>query len=449
MNLLNGDYLMEGGGKEQEVFTTIADILYSVFPSGTRGEIDTGETEPWETIPDLPYDVFAFCAHLIDLTGLMGFFDPDPKGSSEFKPNEPLKITLSESARIALKESSDYWKKNNGPDESTMELWSTVYELKDFAIRTSAYQKEHKNQGKKQRCPVWWKAVFSLLIIADEASAEVGHFDFTDYEKQPAFSKLNSVRLHQSRKGEQKEQTQIGNLKVRKADNYLSSLTVYADKSIVAVQPKGRVSNVGCSLRNLSRNLALVGPTGSVRCSWQQLAGPARDDNGQGLDILLVPLPFELAAKDFSPTRKPITTGWGAFAINQSWLNDKDAVIKLTKKLINSALKDVETLNGIIFPEYALNWEIFSELTEVVSKETNNSIEFMIAGSSSNCDNDEANCVLTAIWEQEPAGKTEKNKVKEMQPVVRIVSQKKTPQMEIGKKSNFYICSWFISNSKN
>jgi hypothetical protein len=69
-------------------------------------------------------------------------------------------------------------------------------------------------------------------------------------------------------------------------------------------------------------------------------------------------------------------------------------------EIIKAAVKESSQINGIIFPEISLDFERFSALMRKLFVASGNTLEFMIAGSSSNCDGDTGNFVLTAIWER-------------------------------------------------
>lgn len=437
----------------------IGQILRTVFPSGTQALDDksltelseaaeNGETGPWETIPVFPYDVFAFCAHLIQITGLMGYFEPNPMASEDFgvtspddgsKPKlEPLKVVINADQRKLCKKASKDWRKNGSPGTYPIALWKVVHDASDYVIRIKEYQKVHAdaftaNPARPRRpAPPWWNAVFELLIIADEACDGIGHFyNAGDGEDSTDFKELASIRIRKSRATE--ETVTRGEYDMVRARYQVSTLASAADRAVVCVQPKGRVAEVGCTLRNLSRNLSITGPVGAVRCSWQQLAGAPTGQTGESLDILLVPLPHELSALWFKPEAgSEKASRWGNFSVSQDWANNPDNfenVRTLVKDLIKEAQRDVETINAVIFPEYALTFELFSKLMGDVYEATKGSIEFMIAGSSDNCDDEQCNCVLTALWEDKLAdmeGEDHQNRI-------RLVSQKKHHRWRLDK----------------
>jgi len=383
--------------------------------------------------------VFAFAAYLIEITGLIGYFEPNPKASNKFGPDELLKVVLNRRKRKKCAVSSKYWRQNGKPDRYTMGLWKVIHVSASQPIKLNEYLQHHADSMIKDPTPVpapgWWDAVFQLLIISDEACAGIGHFysgksdaDATDFEE------IASVRIRKSRASEaSNKRTKIGNYDMVSAKRQIATLAAAADRTVVCVQPKGRVSEVGCTLRNLSRNLSITGPTGSVRCSWQQLAGEPRGKTGESLDILLIPLPYDLNAISFKGSSNAKKADrWANFSIEQSWIDTpekRENLREMVKSLIREALQDVASINAVIFPEYALDYELFTILMDDVYTETHGAIEFMIAGSSSNCEKEDCNCVLTALWEDKMAdmpGEAHGSRI-------RLISQKKHHRWKIDK----------------
>jgi len=437
--------------------TTVGQILQTVFPFGTQaldsstlGELapDTPQGE-WQAIPFLPYDVFAFSAYIIEISGLMGFFEPNASTLPTFGANDSLKVVLTKSTRQQCLRASESWRKDGKPNDYTISLWQTVHEAYDYPIRIKEYQRLHRNnmEGNPERppamAPAWWSAVFELLIIADEACDGIGHFySGVSNTSATVFEEMASVRIRKSRATE--EIVQTGTYDMVRARYQVATLAAAADRSVVCVQPKGRVAEVGCTLRNLSRNLSITGPVGSVRCSWQQLAGEPRGKSGESLDILLVPIPFELNALSFKAAPESGKADrWGNFTVNQSWIateEQQDELRERVKALIQEAKKDVATINAVVFPEYALTYELFTKLMDDVFDATDGEIEFMIAGSSSNCEGDECNCVLTALWEDKLAEMPGEEHSKR----IRLVSQKKHHRWKVDKSQ---IASYGLASS--
>jgi hypothetical protein len=290
--------------------------------------------------------------------------------------------------------------------------------------------------------PLWWEAMFCLLIIADEACDRLGHFVVEEEGKlklpadrpQPQEkirsdgqsdgefrSKLPDAQLQSARLVEKNDRWETKG-DIQRAKRSRSSLTMLANSAILAVQPKGRVTSVGCSIRNLSRNLAAVGPTGPVRCNWQQLPSPCATKDFDSLNLLLIPIPYSLHATDFEPKKET-----GRFGVTQRWLDDPETgnFIPQLVALVERATREGE-IHGIILPELAINNAIFEKLQPALFNASGKTLKFLISGSSSDCNDHPGNMVFTAIWEQNsttPAGPTAET--------VRYFSQRKHQRWRI------------------
>lgn len=434
---------------------TIRKLVEIVFPEGTFFLEDLIKDKQMGTRPDLvrygapviPYDLFAFCGHLIQASGLLGFFEPDPDATPEIGPDQTPKIILSREERDACARAGKEWLDGTSADGSdrlprlVVELWDILIENFDSPIRAAFYEPLRPHHDATKSCPEWWRAAIKLLIIADEASEQIGHVQPVGEESLSTHHDLIRQRWAEVRQ----EAEQVGDTDIllhRK--KYMATYAAAADPGIVCVQPKGRVSQVGCTLRNLSKNLAITGPIGGARCSWNQLSGQPKAENDEGLDILLVPIPYELNAADFSERvngtghgQPPTTvrTSDANFELAQPWLEDDwDALQLNIKALIKQAQHDVRTINAVIFPELALSYTRFRQLCSAV-KEAEENIEFVISGSSSNCEGESCNCVMTAIWEDntqavgaEASGEADQNEVS------RITSQKKHHRWKLDER---------------
>lgn len=230
-----------------------------------------------------------------------------------------------------------------------------------------------------------------------------------------------------------------------RAEKDVVTLCGFADRHVVCVQPKGRVAQIGCSVRNLSRNLALTGPVGGVRCNWQQLVQNAdAAELRKSLNILLVPMPWEIRASSFQPTN---LGGWGSFDIRQDWLPDKisgdawDAFYGRITEIIGNALRDSDRIDAIVFPEMALTYPIFKKIFETVSHHDKGllpRLQFMISGSSNNCDGEEGNFVLTGIRENDLVPGDGRARL------IRVFSQRKHHRWKLNKDQ---IASYGLASS--
>ncbi len=213
------------------------------------------------------------------------------------------------------------------------------------------------------------------------------------------------------------------------------------DRDVVCVQPKVHTPMVGLGLRTLSHNLALLPPRGEASVAWYRLPGgmaPSTHTDGttEPFKILLIPLPYEIHETWFE-SEKIVSSGpseksknpWGWFNIRQEWLycaagsdiRTARKIVEFTLGLVREAKRKTGRINAIIFPEYALTWQIFRELCEAIEKAGNNydlaesaknlndehelsphDVEFLVSGSSTNCLDHSGNFVLQAQFVKLP-----------------------------------------------
>lgn len=409
---------------------TVFDCIRLVFPISSRlqpgilpnQQVDDqantaasglpGSYAPWFSVPYFPTDLFAIAAYLLETAGAFAQFDPDPDAISLDGPNP--NFTLSGQLRDQAVELGKLWeeehRENAAPatPKDIQQLWEKLLKSADKKIRFPAKAAGQVVRADEQTD--WWSTALRLLIIADEASETVGSpltgqdpF-FWQYIYEEKIGKHGFQPI-----GEPIPDDSSGSATFKTRGSSLS-LAMVADTNVVNVFPKSRISISGCSTRNFSRNLALLPKAGLVRCHWQMQAMELKDDDDMPIDILVIPFPFEIAAKSFVPLHKAkdsMPNGstyetrryWGNFRVNQDWLEKSD-IVDTSIRLLLSAKNDVKTVNGVVFPEYSLNYETFRKLC-ISLKEVESDLEFVIAGTSSNCDSEpdtKDNYVMTCVW---------------------------------------------------
>jgi hypothetical protein len=160
-----------------------------------------------------------------------------------------------------------------------------------------------------------------------------------------------------------------------------------ADPDIVCVLPKSRTPTVGCTLRSLSHNLALLPPRGLARAYWLQSEKPSGpgDAATDSLNCLLIPFPYSISARCFEGHREGSET-WGWFELNPNWClptpqfekQSFSAFLKFVMDLVERAKRDVGEVHAIVFPESSLSSATFRALAAEL--ETNSKVELLVAG---------------------------------------------------------------------
>ncbi|MBU2981989.1 hypothetical protein KO498_09200 [Lentibacter algarum] len=387
---------------------TVYDYIKLVFPESTvPNEEGTGVdvTEPgrWSVAPPIPTDLFAISAMLLDTSSAFSHFDPDPDGAidSDENPWFSLKKKDRETCEIL----GQKWIKLHGSLDTIAtpteveQLWADLLKESAEPIRLPL---------RNRATPKWWTIALKLLIIADEASSRVGAPEAAD---DPYFKKAIDHKQVRHGNYELSENTNwSGSMAYLRSHGSAGTFAFQADPNVVNIFPKTRISVAGCSHRNFSRNLTMLPKVGAARCHWHMPPKQLLEDDDMPVDILVIPFPFEVKAKSFKPThvaKESLPGGnksdtrphWGNFELQQDWLDEED-IVDLSLRLMMSAKQDVETVNVVMFPECSLDFDTFGRVCWELKK-LEPALEFVIAGSSDNCDPETdgpGNYAMTAVW---------------------------------------------------
>ncbi|MER8772232.1 hypothetical protein NKH63_26455 [Mesorhizobium sp. M0960] len=391
---------------------TVGDTVMSIMPMGTlplsdlpvedvgdateeiqETDDDLADYEPWIDPPIWPTDLFATAAHIVHISGLLPYFDPDPDVIPQLG-DRPMCFTLSLEDRAKCERAGTTWSENDDIPDFVYDLWDVVIAGWSQPIRASF----HTQKSNRKNVPKWWKAAIELLIIADQACVGLGS---PPDPRKPrwlidAFQQLFAKPFVGLRR--------LTDEGAYRAKRQLMTFGRDSDPDVACVQPKNRISAVGCNMRNLTRNLAYIPHVGNVRCHWHQPINSTLQEDADALDILIIPLPFVIEDNWFRTKSTALPHDdrrprWGNFEIAQDWLVDQSALIEMVAQEVQKAKKQLGTeyLNGVIFPEYALTEPVFNKICDRI-KQIAPELEFAITGSSTNCDTEEGNFVLTAIW---------------------------------------------------
>lgn len=361
---------------------TIGETLNRLFPGGTRPDM-----EGCELLPHFATDVFAAAAFLLDRGDVYRAVAPfgPPRNSSV------RHLTFSKGERASWIRAGEAWRAPTEENKDAITCieaeWRVLWEEQDSPINGT---------DEPGATPRWWKAALALLVIADEACAGLG-FD-TGEKNLIAESMLSSPSTDSD------PTKPIGtDDRHRRYRESLDTMCVMVDRYVVRVLPKARTPSVGCTMRTLSRHLALLPPQGTVEMSWLRNPAPMRRD-GDALNILAIPLPYALPASCFKPI---VTEGsaehadWGWFDVVQSWLkNEKSgsaSIAEFVRALIESAEADVGAIHGVILPELAVDWPVYDKIVRILCDHFP-SVEFLVAGSSGDCREAQGNFVLTTTF---------------------------------------------------
>lgn len=388
---------------------------------------------PWLDAPEVATDLFAVSAYLCKVGGIVGFFDPSPYCAAAAHGQ----FSLSRQDRDGLDEIAWRWRggKRGGhpehpnfqqtclpsklPPDEVQGLWDVLLRAWDYPINCGYYV--HNEQAALP--PAWWEASFKLAMVADLTVVRPFRAPLKRYEGT-AFGQVIRALLKRDQSAlpepnidampeDGQSETTSKPASTQSISRSFASLTLMVDTGVACVMPKLRVAAVGATIRNLSRNLALLPGRGEMRCFWDMTDAEPKSEDSETLDILLIPAPFNLKATDFcAETDENIgkksadlhndKPNWESFHLTQSWLDTDEKVeafLQDCTSLLMAAKSETRNVNAVILPEYALTWEVFDRLCTRL-KDYAEDLEFVVSGASGNCDGQASNTLLTRVWQR-------------------------------------------------
>lgn len=243
----------------------------------------------------------------------------------------------------------------------------------------------------------FFKWLLKFLVIADEACAGIAqkaaHPKGGEAGQRPWLIKTLDARWYEQLEEQEKAR---GNPAGKDSMPVLEAevFNEWSDADLAPVLPKSRTISLGCSLRNLSRNVALAPITTEVQGHWMRQEGAGDTDV---LNLLLIPYPYELPFNAFQPSHKEAelpkdvrARNWRWFKLDQSTYlpqtgDLREALIDRFVEMVRTASADCGTsnekgVNGVILPENALDYDLFERLALRLCETP--SVEFLICGTS-------------------------------------------------------------------
>ena len=405
-------------------------FVQRLMPDGSIAETGPGELDSWALLPRSPIDVFAVCATLVERSGayrhVVGPSDNenqaflDPFDIATLRLPEWLTIARAWGAGChpAIDEDTEQWAAFNAAIQGQYPILSESEKNGYFIASGQAYlnffeltkvdvlplqtlwheltvTNRDKNIVENNNDLSGWRPAIWLMILADMACSGVGFWP----RKRSGFQ-TKATQVQQS----------VLKMALERATSHDGMLTTLAsnlvDSSFCAVLPKTRTSSLGCTLRSMTHNLALLPSPGLVEARWRvpsvspprpRFTHDSNEDEGESktLNLLLVPFPYRFGSTCFVPHARPEIYGvenpWSYFHIDQRWLNrdgkspDGDVtsgneLLKFVQSLLRTARTDMGEIHGVVFPELSLNEAIFDTLSTELFKD--DQLEFIVAGLS-------------------------------------------------------------------
>ena len=274
---------------------TVREAMTAVFPDGyvdhaiyrdrlSAAAVDRNQPKrqhtSWRNPPCSAVDLFAIAGSLLMRSGAYHHVNP------EVPPITPRSLTVTAVDRAAWVEAGAEWRGTGAnelpaPPAALLDAWRILHRHLDDPLFQPA--------GAAAKSYTWWRAALTLFCIADEAALDIG-FEVAGKKSAQAIYVEFPIRSAISRA----KMAQRGAISFSRADT-----------DQVCVLPKSRTPKVGCTIRSLSHNLALLPGRGMARAYWR-LAPPLSEQHEAPADrpfnVMVVPTPYRIRASAFSGT---------------------------------------------------------------------------------------------------------------------------------------------------
>ncbi len=277
----------------------------------------------------------------------------------------------------------------------------------------------------------WGRYAFALLVIADEASRDLGYQLDDETLAHPIEQLMRDLWVHG---GSTRAPIDSDFPWHERATKNFPNFATVANGLLYRVVPKSRTPFVGNTMRTLSHNLALVPPIGGVDLNWHRELR-AFKENREPLNLLLVPFPYRISARCFVPqkghARNEIQQDqWSCmFDVHQRWLTQngehhddatsnnngsQSKIVEFIAALIDQSQREVPKLHGLLLPELAFDWDTYHELVKKLINDANESgrsprreaLDFIVCGSLTDWGDGKGNFVLVTTFSTNNDGKS-------------------------------------------
>lgn len=381
----------------------VREVIEQLFPRGTnppRVSLAEGGTVDYQTAPTWPPDAFAVAAKLVALSGCYTSSQAI-RTKNEEVAIDPFDPAFLVEATAIGRRWADTPNDPSGPPPEVQALWGILIALdlgRVWALDAAP--------------GAWGLAALRLMVIADEACEGAGYITPPwEADEEEPMSELASLvfRAYMREKAVTVARTvpdgpSAGPFTLPFLPASLCRM-IWPDD--LCVQPKTHVSRVGCTIRSLSHNLALMPPGGEVRTSWEYgVDALASESNRPGpLNLLLVPFPYTVPDGCFERLERSCAEGGGAyegihefdFDVAPSWLTHHgeaitaEAFADFLTSLVRSAEADLQArypdraqaarrVHGLVLPELALDRPRARAVAHLLAASTD--LEVFITGAS-------------------------------------------------------------------
>ena len=315
--------------------STVGGVMMRLLPHGTsRWRGDEPAAVDWRRPPSWPPDLFAVAATLVNLSGAYAHtaVTVDASGNAAGGFAKRTHELGEQWARLAPRRVV----------RRVVELWIELLDAWPLSVSVPT----------TDRLPPWCHAALELMAIADEAAAGFGFPTANGRGLAGTRRVLAATAMARHFPRLAPGSVVDPGFDPRRAP---STLCKVVPPEQCCVQAKSRTPQVGCTLRSLSHNLALLPPIGEVTTSYLVSPAPMA---GKDLNLLLVPFPF--ARGDWIDARglPSFREKWGSFAVRQTWSPpaSADRMAAFLGSLIDRATAQTGArVDGVVLPELALS----------------------------------------------------------------------------------------------
>jgi len=346
----------------------VLDFIKIVLPYGTNGD------GHWSGICQWPPDLFAAMAAVAERSGLYS----EPTFTSYWLEGRfaPTEKWIKKTRGIGRQ-----WAKTGVPPKQAAGFWGMLTKhITDARI---------DDEGRKAE--EWKKIVFQLLAIADEACAGVGfqgqpvksrrprsassadqdaapYAQYVFYEEFLIWRERWEEEKVRSKREKRPMPQVIGGDQLPFLPH---SLCKWVNPEVFCVQPKTSTPTVGYTLRSLTHHIALLPSIANVTTHWH--IAHEHDDVSHAFNLLLVPFPYSIPGKSFSPVDGtfPGDSKNRVFKLDPNmWLRraTPKQFAKFLKELMNAANPEMEPVNAVVLPETALPLDFAQAVAEILAR---------------------------------------------------------------------------------
>lgn len=348
--------------------TRVRDVMISVFPDGyidhdlylgrlaaikSRRKVPGTLHTSFDNPPCSAVDLFALMGQLMLKSGAYHHISPKVPASSVKNM-----LVVSRALRNKWRRLGRLWRGDGSstlpaPPTEVIKLWQQLL--------THADDRVFRAPGYTTLAKEWWKPAISLFCIADEAALDIGFQTIGPKSAQAEYIEA-PIRARQAA-----AKTALD----RRGPSTLSK----ANPDQLCVLPKSRTAKVGCTIRSMSHNLALLPGRGLARAHWSFTPSshpPADDGDPKPFNLVVLPMPFGIQAHAFKAYPAEDAT-WGWFDVVPHWcpLSESGTTppglsefLGFVTQVITRAAEDVGTVHALVLPEVALSYEMFKALCE-------------------------------------------------------------------------------------